>query len=37
MVKAIGTKDVCLNCHGSNVKPEVLKKIKELYPAGQGK
>ncbi len=32
MVKAIGTKGVCLKCHGSAVKPEVLKKIKELYP-----
>lgn len=26
---------VCLNCHGENVKPEVLKKISQLYPEDQ--
>ena len=30
----IMTKAICLNCHGkpSNMKPEVVAKIKELYP-----
>lgn len=31
-MKAIATGEVCLNCHGSDVRPEVLAKIKELYP-----
>ena len=35
LVKAIPTKGVCLKCHGSSVKPEVLKKIKALYPEDQ--
>jgi hypothetical protein len=26
---------VCLNCHGENIKSEVLKKISELYPEDQ--
>lgn len=31
-MKAIPTGAVCLTCHGTEVKPEVLTKIKELYP-----
>jgi hypothetical protein len=30
--KAIGTTSPCLNCHGSDLKPEVAAKLKELYP-----
>ncbi|MGE5504717.1 MAG: DUF3365 domain-containing protein [Actinomycetota bacterium] len=32
-VKAIPTAELCLNCHGSELKPEVSAKLKELYPA----
>lgn len=32
LVKAIPTGGVCLNCHGSKLKPEVLQKINALYP-----
>ena len=32
MMKAIGTEDVCLTCHGAAVKPEVTAKIAALYP-----
>ena len=32
MMKAIGTEDVCLTCHGAAVKPEVAAKIAALYP-----
>ena len=32
MMKAIGTEEVCLTCHGAAVKPEVAAKIAELYP-----
>lgn len=31
-MKALPTGSVCLNCHGSNIKPEVQAKITELYP-----
>ena len=31
-MKAIGTADVCLNCHGATVKPEVAAKLDGLYP-----
>lgn len=31
-MKAIGTADVCLNCHGADLKPEVAAKLDELYP-----
>jgi hypothetical protein len=34
-VKAIGTTSPCLNCHGSDLKPEVAAKVKELYPEDQ--
>lgn len=30
--KAIGTTSPCLNCHGSDLAPEVAAKLKELYP-----
>ena len=31
-MKAIPTAELCLNCHGGDVKPEVDAKLKELYP-----
>lgn len=31
-MKAIGTGDVCLTCHGENVDPDLLAKIEKLYP-----
>jgi hypothetical protein len=31
-MKAIPTAGLCLNCHGATVQPEVLTKVKELYP-----
>lgn len=31
-MKAIPTAEVCLTCHGSKIQPEVLEKIKALYP-----
>lgn len=31
-MKAIGTAPVCLNCHGSDIKPEVADKLDSLYP-----
>jgi len=31
-MKAIPTGGLCLNCHGATVQPEVLTKIKALYP-----
>ena len=30
--KAIGTTSPCLGCHGSDLKPDVASKLKELYP-----
>lgn len=32
LMKAIPTDEVCLTCHGTNVAPAVLSKIKSLYP-----
>ena len=32
MMKAIGTEDVCLTCHGAAINPEVQAKIQALYP-----
>lgn len=32
LVKAIPTGEVCLTCHGANIKPEVKAKLDELYP-----
>ncbi|NJO54315.1 MAG: DUF3365 domain-containing protein [Bacteroidales bacterium] len=34
-VQAIPTGDLCLACHGSELKPEVQAKINDLYPADQ--
>lgn len=34
-MKALGTAALCLNCHGSEVKPEVKAKIDALYPNDQ--
>jgi len=31
-MKAIGTADVCLSCHGKDIKPEVAAKLDGLYP-----
>jgi hypothetical protein len=31
-MKAIPTPDLCLTCHGADVKPEVQAKLSELYP-----
>ncbi len=31
-VKAIPTTEVCLTCHGANIKPEIKAKLDELYP-----
>lgn len=37
-MKAIPTAKVCLNCHGGdNVKPEVVAKLKALYPSDQAR
>ena len=32
-MKAIPTGELCLNCHGSALKPDVAAKLKALYPA----
>ncbi len=34
-MRAIPTGKVCLTCHGSELKPDVSAKIKELYPTDQ--
>lgn len=31
-MKAIPTEAVCLNCHGTEIRPEVAAKLNELYP-----
>jgi len=31
-MKAIGTAEVCLNCHGANLNPDVAAKLDGLYP-----
>ena len=31
-MKAIGTAEVCLNCHGADLKPEVASALDDLYP-----
>lgn len=36
-MKAIGTADVCLNCHGAELKPEVAAKLDGLYPDDQAR
>ena len=35
MMKAIGTDDVCLTCHGTAIDPAVMAKIQALYPQDQ--
>ena len=38
MVKAIPTGELCLNCHGgTEVKPEVVEALAELYPEDQAR
>lgn len=37
MMVAIPTGGVCLNCHGSNLKPEVAAKIDALYPTDKAR
>ena len=34
-MKAIGTKGVCLTCHGSDLDPALQAKIETLYPDDQ--
>ncbi|XKH01256.1 DUF3365 domain-containing protein [Marinobacter nauticus] len=34
-MSAIPTQKLCLNCHGTDIKPEVQAKINELYPQDQ--
>lgn len=36
-MKAIPTAELCLNCHGSEIKPEVARSIDELYPEDQAR
>lgn len=36
-MKAIGTADVCLNCHGADIKPEVAAALDGLYPSDQAR
>lgn len=31
-MQAIGTNKVCLNCHGSSLKPDTKKALNKLYP-----
>jgi hypothetical protein len=35
LMKAIPTGEVCLTCHGTAVAPELMQKIKSLYPHDQ--
>lgn len=34
-IKAIPTGELCLTCHGTDVKPELKAKLQELYPDDQ--
>lgn len=34
-MKAIPTAKLCLNCHGTKLKPEVARSLDELYPEDQ--
>lgn len=36
-MKAIPTGEVCLNCHATEIKPDVEAKIQEIYPADQAR
>lgn len=34
-MKAIPVQELCLSCHGTNLKPEVVASLKKLYPTDQ--
>lgn len=34
-IKAIPTGELCLTCHGGEIKPEIKAKLDELYPGDQ--
>lgn len=36
-MKAIGTADVCLSCHGAELNPEVAAKLDGLYPGDKAR
>jgi hypothetical protein len=36
-MKAIPTAELCLNCHGSDIKPEVIEALDEVYPHDQAR
>ena len=36
-MKAIGTADLCLSCHGSDIKPDVAAKLDGFYPNDQAR
>lgn len=36
-MKAIPTGEVCLNCHGTDIEPDVVDKLDELYPADKAR
>ena len=36
-MKAIPTAQVCTNCHGTDLKPEVVAMIDDLYPTDQAR
>lgn len=36
-MKAIPTADVCLGCHGGDLKPEVTARLGQLYPADEAR
>lgn len=36
-MKAIGTAEMCLNCHGATLKPDVAAKLDGLYPSDQAR
>ena len=36
-MKAIPTQDLCLNCHGTDIKPEVAAELDKLYPGDEAR
>lgn len=36
-MKAIPTAELCLNCHGSEIKPEVIEALNRVYPHDQAR
>lgn len=36
-MKAIPTQDLCLNCHGAEIKPEVAAELDKLYPGDEAR